>query len=152
MSYNRPSDWDSTGARSYIEMERGQRYRDANGQLYAHDGWPIDESAPRIDRYPLEWNRDSWGWDASGRNASMRMEPGRTYRVGGQTYAHDGWPISDEPGDAAPAPTRRPGPRAPESQRRRSPSPEHQYVEPGGAADEGWVPSAQCQPYGPLVC
>ena len=140
MSYNRPSDWDSTGAHNYIKMERGQRYRGANGQLYAHDGWPIDESAPRIDRYPLEWNWDSRGWDASGRNASIRMEPGRTYRVGGQTYAHDGWPISNESENAAPASTRRPQPRAPESHRRRSPSPDDRDVKPRQPADERWVP------------
>lgn len=145
MSYNRPSDWDSTGAYNHFDLEQGQRYRGANGQLYAHDGWPIDESAPRIDRYPLESNWDCRGWDASGRNASIRMEPGRTYRIGGQRYAHDGWPINQEPRNTAPASTHRAEPashggRAPESRRRRSPSPEDPYVAPRGPGDEGWVP------------
>ena len=93
----------------------------------------------------MEKNWDTQGWNASGTYPSIRMEPGRKYRFGGQTYAHDGWPIDDEPRGTAPASSRRaePTPRrdeAPEPRRRRSPTPEDQYVEPHGPADEGRVP------------
>ncbi|MDI1493138.1 MAG: hypothetical protein OHK93_004925 [Ramalina farinacea] len=145
MSYNRSSDWDSSGAYHHFNLEQGQQHRGANGQWYAHDGRPIDESAPRTDRYPLETNRDARGSDASGRNASIRMQPERTYRVGGQIDARDGWPIDDEPRNTTPASTRRSEPtsrggQAQHSSRQRSPSSEDRYVTPRGPADEGWVP------------
>ena len=143
MPYNHPSDWDSAGNHSYVNLEQGERYRGASGQVYAHDGWPIRESAPEFDRYPMESRWDCEGWNASGRNASIRMAAGNTYRVRGQRYAHDGWPINEE---AAPAttrvlePTSGGGGRARESVRRRSPVRGSQYVAPRGPADDGWVP------------